>query len=107
VWGGVVGEESEDLVPFMGWRRRGATGGGGRPSRNQRWCAIKRRPVTEEEAIGRGTIMGREEDEAAWLGWAARVEEGGAVAAAIASREGGGGLAFGRRKEKREWAELG
>jgi hypothetical protein len=62
-----VGEESEDLVPFMGWRRRGATRGGGRPSRNQRWCAIKRRPVTEEEAIGRGTIMGREEDEAVWL----------------------------------------
>jgi hypothetical protein len=41
-----------------------------------------------------------EVDEADALGQLAHVEEGGAVAAA--SREGGDGLAFGRRKEKRE-----
>jgi hypothetical protein len=57
--------------------------------------------------MGRGTVMGREEDEAAWLSWVAHAEEGGAVAAAVASREGGGGLAFRRRKGKREQAELG
>jgi hypothetical protein len=52
--------------------------------------------------MGRGTVMGREEDEATWLSWVAHAEEGGTVAAAVASREGGGGLAFGRRKGKRE-----
>jgi hypothetical protein len=57
--------------------------------------------------MGRGTIMGREEDEAAWLSWVAHAEEGGAVAAAVASRQGGGSLAFRRRKGKREQAELG
>jgi hypothetical protein len=47
--------------------------------------------------------------EAAWLGWAARAEEGGVVAAtaAAASQDGGDGLAFSRRKEKRERAKLG
>jgi hypothetical protein len=46
-----------------------------------------------------------EVDEADALGQLAHAEEGGAVAAA--SREGGDGLAFGRRKEKREWASAG
>jgi hypothetical protein len=55
-----------------------------------RWCAIKRRPVTEEEATGRGAIVGREEDEAAWLGWATRTEEGSAVAAAGGRGRGSG-----------------
>jgi hypothetical protein len=80
-----VGEESEALVPFIGRRRRGATRGGGRLSGNRRWCPIKKRPVTEEEETGRGAVMGREEDEAAWLGWVARAEKGSAVAAAAAS----------------------
>jgi hypothetical protein len=57
--------------------------------------------------MGQGAVMGREEDEAAWLGWATCAEEGGVVAVAAASREGGDGLAFSRRKEKRERTELG
>jgi hypothetical protein len=57
--------------------------------------------------MGRGAVMGGEEDEAVWLSWAARAEECGTVAAATESPEGGGGLAFGRRKEKRERAEKG
>jgi hypothetical protein len=37
--------------------------------------------------------MGREEDEAAWLGWAARTEEGAR----------GGGAAFGLPEEEESW----
>jgi hypothetical protein len=48
---------------------------------------------------GWGAVMGREEDEVAWLGWTARVEDGGVVVAATASREGDDGLAFGRRRK--------
>jgi hypothetical protein len=42
-----------------------------------------KRPFREGEATGRAPVTGREEDEAAWLGWAAHAEEGGAVAAAV------------------------
>jgi hypothetical protein len=66
--------------------------GRGRQSAEQKSAAVcyKRRLVTEEEATGRGAIMGREEDEAAWLGWTTRAEEGGVVAAAAWPSTGGG-----------------
>jgi hypothetical protein len=51
----------------------------------------------EGEATGRAMVTGREEDEAAWLGWAAHAEEGGAV---VTSREGGGGTTFGLPEEE-------
>jgi hypothetical protein len=88
----------------MPYQEEGSDQGGGRLSGNRQWCSIKRRPVTEEVVMGQGTVMGREEDFTLWLGWAAHTEEGGVVAA---SQEGGGSLAFGRRKGKMERAELG
>jgi hypothetical protein len=39
----------------------------------------------EGEAMGRAPVTGREEDEAAWLDWAARAEKGGTVAAMLHS----------------------
>jgi hypothetical protein len=53
------------------------------------------------------TTSGRGCDEADASGRLACMEEGGAVVAAVASREGSDGLAFGRRKEKRERASAG
>jgi hypothetical protein len=53
------------------------------------------------------TTSGRGCDEADASGRLAHAEEGGAVAAAAASRESGDGLAFGRRKEKRERGSTG
>jgi hypothetical protein len=41
---------------------------------------------------------------AAWLSWAARVEEGGAVAAIAASREGGRGAVFRLSEEEESMA---
>jgi hypothetical protein len=64
----------------------------------RRWCSALKWSFREGEAMGRAPVMGREEDEAAWLGWAARVEEGGVVAAA--SREGGDGATFGLLEEE-------
>jgi hypothetical protein len=54
-----------------------------------RWCSALKWSFREVEATGRAPVTRREEDEAAWLAWAAR-----AVAAAVASREGGSGIAF-------------
>jgi hypothetical protein len=73
-----------------------------------------KRPFCEGEAMGRSPVTGREEDEAAWLGWAARAEEGGAVAAwlsaggrrkpggahTVVRGEGGGGLGWPEAKSQ-------
>jgi hypothetical protein len=53
------------------------------------------------------TTSGRGCDEADDSGRPAHMEEGSAMAVAAASREGGGGLAYARRKEKRERASAG
>jgi hypothetical protein len=53
------------------------------------------------------TTSGRGCDEADASGRLSHAEEGGAVATVAASREGGGSLAFCRRKEKRERSSAG
>jgi hypothetical protein len=76
------------------------TRGGERPGKRpigRRWCSALKWSFHEGEATGRATVTGREEDEAAWLGWAAHAEEGGAV---VTSREGGGGTTFGLPEEE-------
>jgi hypothetical protein len=53
-------------------------------------------PFREGEVTGRALVTGREEDEALWCDWAARVEEGDVVAA-VALR-----LGFQRKKKGRQ-----
>jgi hypothetical protein len=65
--------------------------GGGALSRGGRLRKRRRRD--------RGAVMGREEDEAPWLCWTARVEEGGVVVAAVAWPSAGGGGRLGSGSE--------
>jgi hypothetical protein len=76
-------------------------------SRGRRLAERKLAVVHYQEEVGykRGcdgtsTVMGREEDEVAWLGWASHAEEGGTVVAAAWPSAGGR-----RRGSGLSWAE--
>jgi hypothetical protein len=91
-------------VAFIGSGEDTGGAAGERKGCHQWWPVVGAFKTVVSEAK---TTSGRGCDEADASGRLAHTEEGGAVAATAASQEGGGSLAFSRRKEKRERASAG